>query len=190
MNEWHSLLNNTSFVSIFLSFLYHSRVFTGMTEPMEKVSMENFALLKVLGKGGMLSFYNHFHIYLMNSVDRFFSAYGKVFLVRKIGGSDHNTIYAMKVRFRIFSRWSINIKGTSENKSSFKAENIGTYSSWKTGFILLLNWSSGGGILKVLERLRGVPFLVQIYYAFQTDTKLHIVMGNKVFGYYGCESGL
>ncbi|KAK6052494.1 kinase domain protein [Cooperia oncophora] len=29
---------------------------------------------------------------------------------------------------------------------------------------------------QVLERLRGVPFLVNLYYAFQTDTKLHIVM--------------
>uniref|UniRef100_A0A914URH7 Protein kinase domain-containing protein n=1 Tax=Plectus sambesii TaxID=2011161 RepID=A0A914URH7_9BILA len=41
----------------------------------EKVSMENFELLRVLGKG----------------------AYGKVFLVRKVGGSDHGAIYAMKV---------------------------------------------------------------------------------------------
>ena len=30
---------------------------------------------------------------------------------------------------------------------------------------------------QVLEKLRGVPFLVNLYYAFQTDTKLHIVMG-------------
>jgi hypothetical protein len=44
---------------------------------------------------------------------------------------------------------------------------------------------------KVLEKLKGLPFLVKFYlkknifklkvnmvYAFQTDTKLHIVMGN------------
>ncbi|VDL64046.1 unnamed protein product [Nippostrongylus brasiliensis] len=74
----------------------------------EKISMENFALLRVLGKG----------------------AYGKVFLVRKIGGKDHGQIYAMKVLRKV----------------------------------------------RVLERLRGVPFLVNLYYAFQTDTKLHIVM--------------
>ena len=30
---------------------------------------------------------------------------------------------------------------------------------------------------QVLERLRGTPFLVNLFYAFQTDTKLHIVMG-------------
>ncbi|GMT00693.1 hypothetical protein PENTCL1PPCAC_22867 [Pristionchus entomophagus] len=95
-----------------------------MTEPMEKVSMENFALLKVLGKG----------------------AYGKVFLVRKIGGSDHNTIYAMKVlrKTRVVSK-----QKTLEHTLAER---------------------------QVLERLRGVPFLVQIYYAFQTENKLHIVM--------------
>ncbi|KAF8368295.1 rskn-2 [Pristionchus pacificus] len=95
-----------------------------MNEPSEKVSMENFALLKVLGKG----------------------AYGKVFLVRKIGGSDHNTIYAMKVlrKTRVVSK-----QKTLEHTLAER---------------------------QVLERLRGVPFLVQIYYAFQTDTKLHIVM--------------
>ena len=37
--------------------------------------MENFALIRVLGKG----------------------AYGKVYLVRKIGGHDSGQIYAMKV---------------------------------------------------------------------------------------------
>ncbi|GMT28673.1 hypothetical protein PFISCL1PPCAC_19970, partial [Pristionchus fissidentatus] len=95
-----------------------------MDDLLEKVSMENFALLKVLGKG----------------------AYGKVFLVRKIGGSDHNTIYAMKVlrKTRVVSK-----QKTLEHTLAER---------------------------QVLERLRGVPFLVQIYYAFQTDTKLHIVM--------------
>lgn len=54
----------------------------------EKVSMENFALLRVLGKG----------------------AYGKVFLVRKVGGKDHNTIYAMKVlrKTRVSYFWKRN----------------------------------------------------------------------------------
>lgn len=31
---------------------------------------------------------------------------------------------------------------------------------------------------KVLERLKGLPFLIDMVYAFQTKTKLHIVMGN------------
>ena len=30
---------------------------------------------------------------------------------------------------------------------------------------------------KVLEKLRGLPFLVNLYYAFQSESKLHIVMG-------------
>ncbi|KAK6029071.1 kinase domain protein [Ostertagia ostertagi] len=45
----------------------------------ENMSMEMFALLRVLGRG----------------------AYGKVFLVRKIGGKDHGQIYAMKVLRKI-----------------------------------------------------------------------------------------
>ncbi|WKX91542.1 hypothetical protein Q1695_009960 [Nippostrongylus brasiliensis] len=90
----------------------------------EKISMENFALLRVLGKG----------------------AYGKVFLVRKIGGKDHGQIYAMKVlrKVRVLSK-----PKTLEHTLAER---------------------------QVLERLRGVPFLVNLYYAFQTDTKLHIVM--------------
>ncbi|KAL6731555.1 hypothetical protein Aduo_002406 [Ancylostoma duodenale] len=90
----------------------------------EKISMENFALLRVLGKG----------------------AYGKVFMVRKIGGKDHGQIYAMKVlrKMRVLSK-----PKTLEHTLAER---------------------------QVLERLRGVPFLVNLYYAFQTDTKLHIVM--------------
>lgn len=90
----------------------------------EKVSMENFALLRMLGKG----------------------AYGKVFLVRKIGGRDHGEIYAMKVlrKIRVLSK-----PKTLEHTLAER---------------------------QVLERLRGVPFFVNLYYAFQTDTKLHIVM--------------
>ncbi|EGT54219.1 CBN-RSKN-2 protein [Caenorhabditis brenneri] len=90
----------------------------------EKVSMENFALLRVLGKG----------------------AYGKVFLVRKVGGKDHNTIYAMKVlrKTRVMTK-----QKTLEHTMAER---------------------------QVLERLRGTPFLVNLFYAFQTDTKLHIVM--------------
>lgn len=41
----------------------------------DKVNMDDFKLLKVLGTG----------------------AYGKVFLVRKLGGVDQNRLYAMKV---------------------------------------------------------------------------------------------
>ncbi|CAD6184592.1 unnamed protein product [Caenorhabditis auriculariae] len=90
----------------------------------ERVSMESFALLRVLGKG----------------------AYGKVFLVRKIGGKDHGTVYAMKVlrKTRVMTK-----QKTLEHTMAER---------------------------QVLERLRGSPFLVNLFYAFQTDTKLHIVM--------------
>ncbi|CAJ0949131.1 unnamed protein product, partial [Mesorhabditis belari] len=90
----------------------------------ERVDMSNFALLRVLGKG----------------------AYGKVYLVRKVGGKDHGTVYAMKVlrKTRVISK-----PKTLEHTLAER---------------------------QVLEKLRGVPFLVNLQYAFQTDTKLHIVM--------------
>ncbi|VDK43669.1 unnamed protein product [Anisakis simplex] len=90
----------------------------------ERVSMENFALLKVLGKG----------------------AYGKVFMARKVGGRDHGTIYAMKVlkKTRVLTK--------AKTLEHTLAER------------------------HVLERLKGLPFLVNLVYAFQSDAKLHIVM--------------
>ncbi|CAB3410761.1 unnamed protein product [Caenorhabditis bovis] len=106
----------------------------------EKVSMENFALLRVLGKG----------------------AYGKVYLVRKIGGKDHNSVYAMKVlrKTRVLTK-----QKTLEHTMAER---------------------------QVLERLRGTPFLVNLIYAFQTDTKLHIVMeyvrGGELFTHL-CSKG-
>ncbi|CAD5210338.1 unnamed protein product [Bursaphelenchus xylophilus] len=90
----------------------------------ETVSMSDFALIKVLGKG----------------------AYGKVFLVRKIGGSDHGVYYAMKV---------------------LKKERI--VSKQKSLEHALME-------RKVLIQLRGCPFLVNMIYAFQSDSKLHIIM--------------
>lgn len=86
--------------------------------------MENFALIRVLGKG----------------------AYGKVFLVRKIGGHDSGRYYAMKV-----------LKKTRVTQKQKTLEHTLAER-------------------KVLERLKGMPFLVNMIYAFQTETKLHIVM--------------
>lgn len=70
-------------------------------------------------------------------------------MVRKIGGKDHGTIYAMKVlrKTRVMAK-----PKTLEHTLAER---------------------------QVLERLRGVPFLVNLFYAFQTDTKLHIVMGKQ-----------
>ncbi|CAD5207109.1 unnamed protein product [Bursaphelenchus okinawaensis] len=91
---------------------------------MDTVSMKDFALIKVLGKG----------------------AYGKVFLVRKIGGSDHGIYYAMKV---------------------LKKERVA--SKQKSLEHALME-------RKVLIQLRGCPFLVNMIYAFQSESKLHIIM--------------
>uniref|UniRef100_A0A915N8M7 Ribosomal protein S6 kinase n=1 Tax=Meloidogyne javanica TaxID=6303 RepID=A0A915N8M7_MELJA len=78
----------------------------------EKVSMENFALIRVLGKG----------------------AYGKVFLVRRIGGQDSGRYYAMKV-----------LKKTRVTQKQKTLEHTLAER-------------------KVLERLKGLPFL-----AFEVD---------------------
>jgi ribosomal protein S6 kinase alpha-5 len=89
-----------------------------------KVTMEDFELLKVLGTG----------------------AYGKVFLVRKIGGLDHGKLYAMKV-----------LKKASIVQKTKTTEHTMTER-------------------QVLEAIRMSPFLVTLHYAFQTDAKLHLIL--------------
>ena len=90
----------------------------------EKVGMKNFELLKVLGTG----------------------AYGKVFLVRKNGGTDADKLYAMKV-----------LKKASIVQKAKTTEHIKTER-------------------QVLAAVRQAPFLVTLYYAFQTDAKLHLIL--------------
>lgn len=36
---------------------------------------------------------------------------------------------------------------------------------------------------KVLEAVRECPFLVSLHYAFQTDSKLHLILGKYIFLY-------
>ncbi|XP_061600095.1 ribosomal protein S6 kinase alpha-5 isoform X2 [Cololabis saira] len=95
-----------------------------LTGHVEKVGIENFELLKVLGTG----------------------AYGKVFLVRKISGHDAGKLYAMKV-----------LKKATIVQKAKTAEHTRTER-------------------QVLEHIRQSPFLVTLHYAFQTDTKLHLIL--------------
>ncbi|XP_067412415.1 ribosomal protein S6 kinase alpha-5 isoform X1 [Emydura macquarii macquarii] len=90
----------------------------------EKVGIENFELLKVLGTG----------------------AYGKVFLVRKVSGHDTGKLYAMKV-----------LKKATIIQKAKTTEHTRTER-------------------QVLEHIRQSPFLVTLHYAFQTDTKLHLIL--------------
>jgi ribosomal protein S6 kinase alpha-5 len=71
-----------------------------------------------------------------------------VFLVRKIGGSDHKKLYAMKV-----------LKKASIVQKAKTTEHIKTER-------------------QVLQAVRQSPFLVTLYYAFQTDAKLHLILGS------------
>ncbi|XP_026534964.1 ribosomal protein S6 kinase alpha-5 isoform X3 [Notechis scutatus] len=95
-----------------------------LTGHTEKVGIENFELLKILGTG----------------------AYGKVFLVRKISGHDAGKLYAMKV---LKKATIIQKAKTTEHTKTER---------------------------QVLEHIRQSPFLVTLHYAFQTDTKLHLIL--------------
>jgi hypothetical protein len=74
-------------------------------------------------------------------------AYGKVFLVRKRGGADNNRLYAMKV---LKKATIVQKKKTTEHTKTER---------------------------QVLEAVRDNPFLVTLHYAFQTDAKLHLILG-------------
>ncbi|XP_024862849.1 ribosomal protein S6 kinase alpha-5 isoform X2 [Kryptolebias marmoratus] len=73
-------------------------------------------------------------------------AYGKVFLVRKVSGHDAENLYAMKV-----------LKKATIVQKAKTAEHTRTER-------------------QVLEHIRQSPFLVTLHYAFQTDTKLHLIL--------------
>ncbi|XP_050809206.1 ribosomal protein S6 kinase alpha-5 isoform X3 [Gopherus flavomarginatus] len=74
------------------------------------------------------------------------NAYGKVFLVRKISGHDNGKLYAMKV-----------LKKATIIQKAKTAEHTRTER-------------------QVLEHIRQSPFLVTLHYAFQTDTRLHLIL--------------
>lgn len=76
-------------------------------------------------------------------------AYGKVFLVRKKSGSDQGRLYAMKV-----------LKKATVVQKRKTAEHTKTER-------------------QVLEAVRSCPFLVRMYYAFQTDAKLYLILGEQ-----------
>uniref|UniRef100_A0A7N8XZU6 Ribosomal protein S6 kinase n=1 Tax=Mastacembelus armatus TaxID=205130 RepID=A0A7N8XZU6_9TELE len=117
--------SSNSFANILIThnlsgFLWVSNL-TGHTE---RVGMENFELLKVLGTG----------------------AYGKVFLVRKNSGHDVGQLYAMKV-----------LKKAAIVQKAKTTEHTRTER-------------------QVLEHIRQSPFLVTLHYAFQTQSKLHLIL--------------
>lgn len=78
------------------------------------------------------------------------TAYGKVFLVRKRGGYFSGNLYAMKV-----------LKKATIVQKAKTAEHTRTER-------------------QVLEAVRRCPFLVTLHWAFQTESKLHLIMGRLI----------
>ena len=135
-----------------------------MTGHAEKVGIENFEFLKVLGTGGMniLILQYKFHVYksIVRSIfeicNKFMPcncyflvvlAYGKVFLVKKKDGFYRGKLFAMKV-----------LKKATIVQKAKTTEHTMTER-------------------QVLEAVRSCPFLVTLHWAFQTESKLHLVMG-------------
>lgn len=79
-------------------------------------------------------------------------AYGKVYLVRKKSGHDMGQLYAMKV---LKKATVVQKKKTAEHTKTER---------------------------QVLEAVRSCPFLVRMYYAFQTEAKLYLILGE--WGYF------
>ena len=83
------------------------------------------------------------------------AGYGKVFLVRKVSGVERGKLFAMKVLR----------KATIVRKKKVMEHTLTERS--------------------VLEAIRNFPFLVTLHYAFQTDTKLHLIMGEQPLNHLG-----
>ncbi len=75
--------------------------------------------------------------------------------MRKIGGADHRKLYAMKV-----------LKKASIVQKTKTTEHTKTER-------------------QVLEAIRQSPFLVTLHYAFQTEAKLHLILGEYLLIYLG-----
>lgn len=93
--------------------------------------------------------------------------YGKVFLVRKVCGADRGSLYAMKVSSACMQPplvlatlcllLQVLKKAVIVRKRKVMEHTLTERS--------------------VLEAIRDFPFLVTLHYAFQTDAKLHLIMG-------------
>ncbi|XP_028409650.1 ribosomal protein S6 kinase alpha-5-like isoform X2 [Dendronephthya gigantea] len=105
-------------------FVHHNVKNANLTGHSEKVNIESFDLLKVLGTG----------------------AYGKVYLVKKKDGFYKGKLFAMKV-----------LKKATIVQKAKTTEHTMTER-------------------QVLESVRSCPFLVTLHWAFQTESKLHLVM--------------
>ena len=91
--------------------------------------------------------------------------YGKVFLVRKICGADRGSLYAMKV-----SQCCCRLPSPAGPQVLKKAVIV------RKRKVMEHTLTERA----VLEAIRDFPFLVTLHYAFQTDAKLHLIMGEPL----------
>ena len=129
--------------------LSHSQISHPPAPHEGKVGPEDFELLSVLGTGG----------------------YGKVFLVRKVCGADSGCLYAMKVQADML------VICTSTYQPFVCS--VCVHQVLKKAVIVRKRKVMEHTLTErsVLEAIRDFPFLVTLHYAFQTDAKLHLIMG-------------
>ena len=128
LNESNSNINENDSTNTTIDLINTSTV-------AEKIGMKNFELLKMLGTG----------------------AYGKVFLVRKLGGNDHGKLYAMKVLKK--ATIARNAKDTAHTKAE---RNI--LECVKNPFIvdLIYAFQTDGKLYLILEYLSGGELFMQL----------------------------
>lgn len=112
------------------------------------------------------------------------AAYGTVFLVRKKGGVDDGNLYAMKVLKKM------NIVQKVKTAEHTKTERQVTWFYFEKLvcrllcihmmhllMIIIICDRRFCWFMQVLEAIGRSPFLVGMHYAFQTDSKLYLILG-------------
>ena len=91
--------------------------------------------------------------------------YGKVFLVRKVVGDDRGKVYAMKVLSKVGSQ-----------RRRARAPRLVSLSSLPPSPQATVTTQSAMKERDILMAVRAIPFVVGMHYAFQSESRLHLVL--------------